>query len=413
MADSVDRVFVHALNTVKKIPKTGASRPPPSDRLRLYGLYKQAMEGDVDGVMERPLSVGSSEEGPRGEELKRERDKYDAWDSQRGLSRTEAKRRYIEALIETMHRYASTTADARELVAELEFVWDQIKNNSASSPDSSPRREPPAYSAQPRSFQQPRSGTDGAMRVLSPMSEDDEAERHSERRIGYNGEHGDNDDFNDGEDNDQTPKKWRKTVEQALVKMTAEIAALREQITTGREYQGRRQRSLGRWFAWLLWLVVRHFFVDVVVLGIVLLWMRKRKDRRVEDLDTTTKNPALGELTSESRHASQLTFAVPEQVSLREILVEPPTDINHLDHDTIGVSERNTKYDIRCRYHRRNEARSRSLHGNPSNVPRYECALFNQTTYGELRGRRLEIVTLAVVLFKIAVGVLRAAEKET
>ena len=106
-----DRVFVHALNTVKKIPKTGASRPPPADRLRLYGLYKQAMEGDVDGVMERPLSVQSGEDGGlEGDELKRERDKWDAWDAQRGVSRTEAKRRYIEALIETMHKYASTTA---------------------------------------------------------------------------------------------------------------------------------------------------------------------------------------------------------------------------------------------------------------------------------------------------------------
>ena len=110
----LDRVFVHALNTVKKIPKTGASRPPPSDRLRLYGLYKQAMEGDVDGVMERPLSFRDGEEGKEngleGDELKRERDKWDAWDAQRGVSRTEAKRRYIEALIETMHKYASTTA---------------------------------------------------------------------------------------------------------------------------------------------------------------------------------------------------------------------------------------------------------------------------------------------------------------
>jgi acyl-CoA-binding protein len=103
-------VFVHALNTVKKIPKTGASRPPPADRLRLYGLYKQSMEGDVDGVMERPMSIGSNEEGPKGEELNRERDKYDAWNAQKGISRTNAKRRYIEALIETMHRYASTTA---------------------------------------------------------------------------------------------------------------------------------------------------------------------------------------------------------------------------------------------------------------------------------------------------------------
>lgn len=57
------------------------------------------MEGDVDGVMERPST---------GQEVEREKDKWDAWNSQKGLSRTEAKRRYIEALIETMHRYATT-----------------------------------------------------------------------------------------------------------------------------------------------------------------------------------------------------------------------------------------------------------------------------------------------------------------
>lgn len=66
------------------------------------------MEGDVDGVMERPVSV---EEGEvENEEVRKDRDKYDAWDAQKGISRTEAKRRYIEALIETMHKYASTTA---------------------------------------------------------------------------------------------------------------------------------------------------------------------------------------------------------------------------------------------------------------------------------------------------------------
>lgn len=101
---SADRVFVHALNTVKKIPKTGATRPPPADRMRLYGLYKQAMEGDVDGVMERP----STKSGIPAEELRREQDKFDAWNSQRGIGRTDAKRRYIEALIETMHTYATT-----------------------------------------------------------------------------------------------------------------------------------------------------------------------------------------------------------------------------------------------------------------------------------------------------------------
>lgn len=38
-----DRVFVHALNTVKRIPRTGNARPPAAERLALYGLYKQSM----------------------------------------------------------------------------------------------------------------------------------------------------------------------------------------------------------------------------------------------------------------------------------------------------------------------------------------------------------------------------------
>ncbi|MBZ6422112.1 MAG: acyl-CoA-binding protein [Staphylococcus aureus] len=72
-----DRVFVHALNTVKRIPRTGTARPPAAERLALYGLYKQSMgecpqhretqcetgtrgtnirsEGDVEGVMDRPI----------------------------------------------------------------------------------------------------------------------------------------------------------------------------------------------------------------------------------------------------------------------------------------------------------------------------------------------------------------------
>lgn len=62
------------------------------------------MEGDVDGVMERP----SASPMLTSEEVQRERDKWDAWSSQKGLNRTEAKRRYIEALIDTGHRSATT-----------------------------------------------------------------------------------------------------------------------------------------------------------------------------------------------------------------------------------------------------------------------------------------------------------------
>jgi len=52
---SADRVFSHALLTVKRIPRTGSSRPPPDARLKLYGLYKQSTEGNVSGLMPRPV----------------------------------------------------------------------------------------------------------------------------------------------------------------------------------------------------------------------------------------------------------------------------------------------------------------------------------------------------------------------
>lgn len=284
MADSVDRVFVHALNTVKKIPKTGSARPPTPDRLRLYGLYKQAMEGDVDGVMERP--TGSSASGLRPEDVQRERDKWDAWNSQRGLGRTEAKRRYIEALIETMHKYA-TSADGQELVAELEFVWNQIKNNTPSSSDASPKAARHAtFPNTPTSIrlQQPLSGTDGPMKVLNPMSEQDEAEMRSVAQLNAHEEEEEGND--EAADRPVVPRRssaWSKTVERALVALSAEVAALREQITTRREWRSKRQRTIQAWAGWIIWIVTKHVLVDLVALAVVLLWMRWRKDRRFED----------------------------------------------------------------------------------------------------------------------------------
>ncbi|KAM3475217.1 hypothetical protein MY5147_003878 [Beauveria neobassiana] len=267
MADSVDRVFVHALNTVKKIPKTGASRPPPSERLRLYGLYKQAMEGDVDGVMEQPMAGA----GLTPEELQRERDKWDAWNCQKGISRTEAKRRYIEALIETMHRYA-TTADGRELVSELEFVWNQIKHNSPSATDSSPQAAAP-----PRRFTQPMSGSDGPMKMLSPMSEQDEAELRSQRQT-------DLEDREMGHDVSVGSGRSQRRMERAITKLSAEVAAMREQISTGREWKSKKDRSFPSWLGWLVWSIMKHLLIDCVILSLILVWMRRRKDRRLEDL---------------------------------------------------------------------------------------------------------------------------------
>lgn len=156
-------------------------------------------------------------------------------------------------------------------MAELEFVWNQIKNNSPSTSESSPK----GARSEPRRFAHPQSGTEGPMRVLSPMSEDDEAERDYR-------EAQDDDD----EDGDYIKKgdQWSRKVERALVRLSAEIAALREQITSGREWRSRRERSLIAWVRWIFWVVVKHAAMDAFALMLVLLWMRRRKDRRLEDL---------------------------------------------------------------------------------------------------------------------------------
>ncbi|KAJ5826743.1 hypothetical protein N7447_003506 [Penicillium robsamsonii] len=363
MSDSVDRVFVHALNTVKRIPRTGTARPPAAERLALYGLYKQSMEGDVEGVMDRPIGNTS--------EVHAECEKWDAWYAQRDMSRTEAKRRYISTLIDTMHEYASQTPEACELVAELEFVWDQIKYNAASSSDSPlntvgvPPLSRSAYGsiggrlAKSEEYDRPsrrvdnsRRDRDSRLRVLSPVSQPEEEEYYRRQRGDLeNGEGGDRHNEDEDEDDEEfeeardslyeerdqddhhtddpdtssnthtnteasshhprhrrnpasgistnssgtglprrdshshsePPKdsRWRRRVEQALTKMTAEIAAVREQMEA-RSVAQRRRSGFWAWLKWMIWVAVRQILFDIAMLGMLLIWMRLRGDRRVE-----------------------------------------------------------------------------------------------------------------------------------
>lgn len=169
-------------------------------------------------------------------------------------------------------------SDAIELVTELEFVWNQIKHNTPSSTDSSPKAGGSAQA--PRRFQQPLSGSEGPLKILSPMSEQDEAELRSQKMM-------DLDDDALGESHLQKSSRWQKKVERAVTKLSAEVAALREHITTGREWRSKKDRSYPVWFGWVLWLILKHLVVDCVLLAILLIWMRRRKDRRLEDVVRT------------------------------------------------------------------------------------------------------------------------------
>lgn len=72
--------FEAAAKAVKNLKED----PGNEAKLALYGLYKQAVEGDVQG--KRP---GFTDMVGRA--------KYDAWAKLKGLSREEAMRKYIDA----------------------------------------------------------------------------------------------------------------------------------------------------------------------------------------------------------------------------------------------------------------------------------------------------------------------------
>jgi hypothetical protein len=281
----------------------------------------------------------------------------DAWKQQNGVSRTEAKRRYITTLIDTMHEYASPSPNSRELVAELEFVWDQVKSNVPSSSSSSPRRTlgsmgvPSEYAQYDNRKGERRRVEDNdedhddenesPLQVKNPMSQTEEELEEEEAEIDREEE-----EFVDAQDSQYNPnseradadvqtspqlqpqeplpystpqqqppppslrptsllpslfaattpaansapplhesaadQKWRKRVEQALVKMTAEVAALREQLEARSLFTHTKKFIFFRYLWRLVWGSVKHVAIDIVILGIVLLWMRRKKDRRLE-----------------------------------------------------------------------------------------------------------------------------------
>lgn len=294
---------------MNKIRPGASSKPPSSDRLSLYGLYKQAMEGDVSLIADRPASPSS---GAPAEHVRKEQEKWDAWKANEGMSRTEAKRRYIEKLIGSMHKYASTTPEARELVEELEFVWDQIKNNSQHS---SSEHSSPLQIIERRDYMHSgSSGNNGGisssaaaldkgkgLRVLSPVSQADEDEAEEEREEFVDAPISQIDEADlqdpseppgDGTSADQfisrplqpspVDSRWRKRIESSLIKLATEVAALREQLETRRYLNYQRKNS---WVGWILRLgfwAAQLVVADAVILWIVILYMRRRQDNRLE-----------------------------------------------------------------------------------------------------------------------------------
>lgn len=283
------------------------------------------MEGDVLAIADRPAS--ESHPSMSADQLRKEQEKWDAWRDNEGVSRTEAKRRYIEKLIETMHKYASQTDEAKQLVEELEFVWDQIKSNSqhSSSEHSSPLQhlERSGYLQSERSgegrgmtsssaaaMESATGGANRPLRILSPVSQADEEEALEEEYEEFvdapfsqvdpddlgnaeEGEEGGTQDPRTGTSEEprarqiqtsSTPgdAKWRKRVENGIFKLTTEVAALREQLENHRFIKNQKRKSFFSWVLRLGWWVTSFVLADAAVLWIVILYMRRKQDRRLE-----------------------------------------------------------------------------------------------------------------------------------
>lgn len=280
------------------------------------------MEGDVESILPRPSVPSTSQVGAEDDydlaersRLKRERDvrdevdKWDAWHACAGLSRTEAKRRYIEQLIQTMKMYAAGTAEARELVEELEFVWDQIRSQTGS--EESIRNTAPAGAAGPQKDTTAGAGGEedeggGRLRLLRSLSrggsgdivEVEDVSTHERRQLPPDKDP----ELDEDEPCSTGTLQWRRQIDLALTKISTELAALREQIdelnlhhshshrsmTTfgfgiGRRQRGRnRFRILVSWLRLLLYLALRQLAINASVMAVLLLWGVWTGDERFE-----------------------------------------------------------------------------------------------------------------------------------
>ena len=188
-----------------------------------------------------------------------------------------------------MHKYASATSEARELVAELEFVWDQIRSNVPSTHGRSHRSHHSHHSLHSlhshhslhslHSHHSRHSDDDGDdeedLGIIAPNAADDsDCDALASAAARSRSRH----------------KLWRSRVEKALEKMATELAALREHLESRRAERQARQRQLQRgWRCACLWLwlalcaLARHMLLEAVLWGAVLLWMRRRGDRSAEE----------------------------------------------------------------------------------------------------------------------------------
>lgn len=139
MTSSIDRAFDCALGAVQGMSTSCTRRPPQATRAKLYGLYKQATEGDMTGC-EYPSGDSAQDESARRQ--------WVAWKKEEGLEQEEAKKQYIFAMMDTIRTYGGDSMESRHALKDLERTWSQIKD-VPSRPASRQASRPPSRAPSP------------------------------------------------------------------------------------------------------------------------------------------------------------------------------------------------------------------------------------------------------------------------
>jgi diazepam-binding inhibitor (GABA receptor modulating acyl-CoA-binding protein) len=77
--------FDAAVSRISAAKGDSSAEVTDADKLKLYGLYKQVVEGDVKGTRPMPLYILA-------------RAKWDAWNTHKGMSQAAARDAYADAV---------------------------------------------------------------------------------------------------------------------------------------------------------------------------------------------------------------------------------------------------------------------------------------------------------------------------
>lgn len=92
MSDDVHARFDAALDKVRNAPEDGNFKPSNDFKLKMYGLYRQATDGDVQGKKPGRLNPIA-------------RYKWEAWEKNQGMATEDAMQQYIDAVEQVEQQY--------------------------------------------------------------------------------------------------------------------------------------------------------------------------------------------------------------------------------------------------------------------------------------------------------------------